>query len=158
VHYVTGAKFPLNAVAAGGKFRFKGDEYTNPDSVEIALEYPEGFFVRYCSTFGTNANSFLKFIGTKGVMDASVWNKPWVLSGQGSTEPDRLQPGAEIPPAEGPHHMKNFLECARSRQTATNAPIEAGYSHAIATLMADEAFITGRRMVYDPAKKTIHAG
>ncbi len=158
VHYVTGARFPARVTASGGKFRFKDDGYTNPDSVEIALEYPEGFFVRYCSTFGTNANSFLKFMGTKGVMDASVWNKPWVLSGQASPEPDRLQPGAQISPAEGPHHMKNFLECARSRQTATNAPIEAGYSHSIAVLMADEALMTGRRMVYDQAKRTIHAG
>lgn len=158
VHYVTGAKFPTRVVAMGGKFRFKDDEYTNPDSVEIAIEYLEGFLVRYCTTFGTNANSFLKFIGTKGVMDASVWNKPWVLSGQGSQEPDRIQPGAQVPPAEGPHHMRNFLECVRSRQIATNAPIEAGYSHAIATIMADEAFITGKRMVYDPAKKTVHPG
>ncbi|MCC6856989.1 MAG: Gfo/Idh/MocA family oxidoreductase [Bryobacterales bacterium] len=158
VHYVTGAQFPRSVVAAGGKFRFQGDEYTNPDSVEIALEYPEGFLVRYCSTFGTSANSFLKFIGTKGVMDASAWNKPWVLSGEGSTEPDRLGPGAVVPPAEGPHHMKNFLDCVRSRQTATIAPIEAGYSHSIATIMADEAFITGRRMVFDPARKSIHAG
>jgi predicted dehydrogenase len=158
VHFVTGAKFPSRVVAMGGKFRFKDDEYANPDSVEIALEYPEGFLVRYCSTFGTSANSYLKFFGTRGLMDASVWNKPWVLSGQGVQEPDRIQPGAQIQPVEGPHHMKNFLDCVRSRQTATNAPIEAGYQHAIATIMADEAFITGKRMVYDPAKKVIHAG
>lgn len=158
VHYVTGARVPHSVMAMGGKFRFKDDEYTCPDSIECVLEYPdEGFLVRYNSTFGTNANSYLKFIGTKGVMDASRWDKPWIVSGEGSSEPDRIQPGTTIPEVESTHHMKNFFDCVRSRQ-APNAPIQAGYSHAIATLMAEESFARGSRMVYDPVKRTIRAG
>lgn len=150
VHYVTGAKYPRRVTAMGGKFRFKEDGYTNPDSVECILEYPdEGFLVRYNSTFGTSANSFLKFIGTEGVLDATQWNKPWLM-----VRPKETQP---VPEVQGPHHMKNFFDCVRSRQ-APIAPIEAGYNHSIATIMADEALIRGVRMVYDPAKRTIHAG
>ena len=71
VHFVTGAKYPKRAVALGGTYRWK-DARTAPDSIEVILEYPEnGFLVRYNTTFGTNANSYLKFIGTRGVMDAN---------------------------------------------------------------------------------------
>jgi predicted dehydrogenase len=157
VHYVTGAKVPSSVVTMGGKFRFKEDEYTCPDSVECVLEYAqEGFLVRYNSTFGTGANSYLKFIGTKGVMDASNWSKPWTVSGEGSSDPDRIQPGTAVPQVESPHHMKNFFDCVRSRQ-APNAPIEAGFAHSIATIMADLSFTTGRKVTYDPAKNSIKA-
>jgi predicted dehydrogenase len=155
VHYVTGAKIPRSVVTMGGKFRFKDDEYTCPDSVECILEYPdEGFLVRYNSTFGTGANSYLKFIGTKGVMDASNWGKPWTVSGEGSNESDRIRPSTSIPQVESTHHMKNFFECVRSRQ-APNAPIEAGFSHAIATIMADISYTQGRKVTYDPVKRAI---
>ena len=141
----------------GGKFRFKDDEYTCADSIECVLDYPdEGFLVRYNSTFGTGANSYLKFIGTKGVMDASNWSKPWTVSGEGSSEADRIQPGTTIAQLESPHHMKNFFDCVRSRK-APNAPIEAGFSHSIATIMAELSYTTGRKVTYDPVKRTIKA-
>jgi predicted dehydrogenase len=155
VHYVTGAKFPKHVTAFGGTYRWK-DERTAPDSFEAILEYPEGFLVRYNTTFGTDANSFLKFFGTRGVMDATNWADPWVLAPQ-EGEPDSVRPGTTIPQLESTPHMKNWLECLRSRKEPA-APIEAGYQHAVATLMADESWVRGTRMVYDPAKRQIHAG
>ena len=157
VHYVTGAKYPRRAVALGGIYRWK-DARTAPDSIEVVLEYPEeGFLVRYNTTFGTNANSYIKFIGTRGVMDASRWDAPWKLSGEGSGEPDRIAPGARIAELESTHHMKNWFECMRSRKQP-NAPIDAGYAHAVAVIMADEAYIRGSRVVYDPARRVIREG
>jgi hypothetical protein len=32
-----------------------------------------------------------------------------------------------------------------------NAPIETGYAHAVACIMADEAYVRGVPMVWDPA-------
>jgi len=55
------------------------------------------------------------------------------------------------------HHMKNFLDCARSRQQPI-APIEAGYAHSVAVIMADEAMMSGRRMVYDAAARDVRPG
>lgn len=157
VHAFTGAKYPRRAITMGGTFRWK-DEYTNPDSVETVLEYPEeGFLARYCTVFGTNANSYMKVIGTRGILDCTAWKGEMILSGQGSQEPDRLPPGAKVPPVEVPDHMLNFLECVRNRKQP-NAPIEAGYGHSIAVLLADESMVRGARMTYDPLKKTIHAG
>ena len=89
-------------------------------------------------------------------MDATRWGDPWVLSGQPG-EPDSLPPGAKIPEVESTPHMKNWLECLRTRKEP-NAPIEAGYQHAVACLMADESWVRGTRMVYDPATRKMQAG
>jgi predicted dehydrogenase len=152
VHFITGAKLPRSVTAMAGTYRWK-DSRTAPDSFEAILEYSEGFLVRYNTTFGTSNNSFLKFFGTRGVMDATRWSQPWVLSGQPG-EPDSLAAGARIPEMESTPHMKNFLECVRSRKQP-NAPIEAGYSHAVACLMADESWVRGQRVTYDAAKRKI---
>jgi len=159
VHYITGATVPKRVVALGGTYRWK-DSRTAPDSIETILEYPEeGFLVRYNTTFGTNAGSYLKFFGTRGVLDASRWSwtEPFQLTGEGSGEPDRLEPGAHIPIVESTPHMKNWLDCLRSRKPPI-APIEAGYTHSVAVIMADEAYFRGVRMVYDPAKRAIRPG
>jgi predicted dehydrogenase len=157
LHFVTGAKYPARVVALGGIYRWK-DERTAPDSIEVVMEYPEErFLVRYNTTFGTNANSFLKFIGTRGVMDATNWNKAWLLSGDGFPEPDRIPAGARIPEIESTPHMKNWFECLRSRKPP-NATIDDGYNHAVACIMADEAYVRGKRMVYDPTRRAIHEG
>jgi predicted dehydrogenase len=152
VHFVTGSKLPKKVTAMGGTFRWK-DSRTAPDSFEAVLEYEEGFLVRYSTTFGTSSNSFLKFFGTRGVMDATRWNQPWVLSGQPG-EPDSLPGGARIPEVDSPPHMKNFLECVRSRKQP-NAPIDAGYQHAVACLMADESWARGQRVGYDAARRKL---
>ena len=147
VHYITGASLPRRVTALGGTYRWH-DARTAPDSVEVALEYPEGFLARYATTFGTDANSFLKFFGTQGVLDATRWGEPWVLTGAATRE---------IPPVESVPHMKNWLQCLRTRK-APNAPLEAGYAHAVACILADEALVRGKRMIYDPVAQFIREG
>ena len=157
VHYITGAPYPTRATALGGIYRWK-DARTAPDSIEVALEYPEqGFLARYSTTFGTGNNNFMKFFGTRGVMDATKWNAPWTISGEGLPDADRIPAGATIPPVESTHHMRNWFDCMRSRKTPA-APIDAGYSHAVACILADEAFARGRRMVYQPSSRAIKEG
>jgi len=158
VHYVTGASIPRRVVAMGGTYRWKG-AFDAPDSVEVVLDYPEDFLVRYCTVFGTGAGNYAKWFGTRGTLDAKSFSptQKWSVSGQGSGEPDRIREDLEVVPVETPHHMQNFLDCIRTRQQPI-APIEAGYAHSVAVIMADEALITGRRMIYDPAKRDVVPG
>ena len=157
LHFVTGAKHPKRVVALGGTHRWK-DARTAPDSIEVVLEYPdEGFLARYNTTFGTGANSFMKFIGTRGVLDATNWGRPWVVSGEGSGEPDKVAAGTQIPDVPNTPHMKNWFECLRSRK-APAATIDDGFGHAVACIMADEAFVRGKRMLFDAAKRVIREG
>jgi predicted dehydrogenase len=159
VHFVTGAKFPVRATALGGVHRWKENRRDAPDSIEVVLEYPEGFLVRYSTVFGTGDCNYFKFIGTRGTIDAQRWSwtDPWTVTGQGSGEKDRIAAGTRLPEASSTPHMKNWLECVRSRKTP-NASIDAGYQHAVVCIMADEAFLRGKRMVYDPAKRLIREG
>lgn len=164
VHFITGAKLPCRAVALGWTYRWK-DSRNCPDSVECVLEDPEGFLVRYSTVFGTNAGSHLKFFGTRGVMDCgpapgrntAIRSEPFEVSGAGSQEPDRIPEGTRPPEAQGTHHTKNWLDCLRSRRTPI-APIEAGYAHSVAVILADEALVRGARMMYDPQKREIREG
>jgi predicted dehydrogenase len=157
-HYVTGLTTPRRVVALGGTYRWKS-AFTAPDSVEVALEYPEGILVRYCTVFGNGAGNFAKWFGTRGTLDARSLSprEKWMITGEGSGEPDRVRDPIQVPEPEMPHHMKDFLDAVRSRRQPV-APIDAGFYHSVAVIMADEALSSGRRMVYDPARREIQPG
>ncbi len=156
VHYLGDLKFPKRAVALGGIFRWK-DSYDVPDSVEVTFEYPEGFLVRYCTVFGNGAGNYAKWFGTRGTLDAKNLSarEHWIASGDGSGETDKLRAETPVPENKPVPHMQNFLECVRSRRQPI-APIEAGYAHSVAVIMADEALTSGRRVGYDHAKRELH--
>ena len=158
VHYVTGLGQPKRVVAMGNTYRWKG-AFDAPDSVEVALEYPEGLMVRYCTHFGNGAGNFAKWFGTLGTLDAKSLSsrETWVASGEGSGEPNKIAAPIDLPRPDTPHHMKNWIDSIRSRQQPV-APIEAGYAHAVAVIMADEALMSGRRMVYDPNRRDVIPG
>jgi predicted dehydrogenase len=155
VHFVTGLEFPKRVVALGNTYRWK-ETYDAPDSVEVALEYPEGLMVRYCTVFGNSANNYAKWFGTRGTLDAKSLSPrlPWVASAEGSGEPDKLAAPVEMPAGKPVHHMQNWIECIRTRSQPV-APIEAGYAHSVAVILADEAMQTGRRLGYDHSKREI---
>lgn len=121
--------------------------------------------VRYNTVFGTNANTFLRFIGTRGVTDCgpaqgrntTVRQEAFAITGEGSGEPDKIVRAVKLPDIAAVHHMKNWLDCVRSRKEPI-APIDAGLSHAVAVIMADEALVRGRRMVYDVVRREIREG
>ena len=48
----------------------------------------------------------------------------------------------------------NWYRCMRDG-TTPNASLDAGYQHAIASIMATMSYETGRRTRFDPAKRTI---
>ena len=55
------------------------------------------------------------------------------------------------------NHIRNWMECIRSRQQP-HAPVEAGYSHSIATIMANAAVHTGLKVTFDEKTQEIMAG
>ena len=51
-------------------------------------------------------------------------------------------------------HIRNWMECVRSRKQP-NAPVEAGYSHSIATIMTTAAVRTGGKATFDEATQQV---
>ena len=155
VHYIADAGPPKRASTMAGTYRWNRDGFDVPDTVETTLEYPDkGFLVRYCSTFGVRGHSYLKFFGTRGAMDATRWGEPFLVSGRTVEDEDRIREDESIPETESQPHMLDFLRCVRTRETP-NAPIEAGYSHSVAAILADESFVRGRTTEFDPKRRRI---
>jgi predicted dehydrogenase len=157
VHYITGARFPTSAVAQGGTFVWK-DKYnfTCPDHVQATWIYPEGFLVTYSTNFGNGDGNSFRIYGNQGVLNMVKWDAPTV-SGAGAYKKGSLDKEVPVEPVSRPDHYLDWLQCLRSRKTP-NASIDAGYQHAVAVIMAMEAFDTGRRQIYDAEKREIRAG
>jgi predicted dehydrogenase len=158
VHYITGAKFPTSVVCHGGTFTWKDDYgFTAPDHVQAQWIYPEGFMVSYSTNFGNGSGNTFKFFGDVGVLDAVNWSAPVMTAEGGRRNKGAIRgknPVEEVPTTD---HYLNWLECIRSREKP-NACIDAGYQHAVACLMAVQAYDTGRRQVYDHKKRRIREG
>ncbi len=156
-NYIVGTTLPVSCVAQGGTFTWKDEGFTCPDHAEATWIYPEGFMVSYTTNFGNSDGNVLKIYGDQGTIDLTSWQAP-TYSSAGAIKPSALpKEPTPVPPVETPDHFLNWLQCLRSRE-ATNAPIEAGYNHCVPALMAMRAFDTGRRQIYDAAKREIREG
>ncbi len=158
VHYITSAKFPSHCVCLGGTFTYKDEHnFTCPDHVQALWIYPEGFMVSYSTNFGNGSGNSFKIFGDQGVLDMVQWTKPVLTAEGGAKRMGQIR--GRNPVKDVPHddHFLDWLKCLRSRQTP-NAPIEAGYQHAVACLMAVRSFDTGKRTIYDPARREIREG
>ena len=158
LHYIVGANIPTSAVAQGGIFTWK-DEYgfTCSDHCQATWEYPEGFLVSYATNFGNSDGNVLKIYGDQGTLDLTSWRAP-TYSSAGAIKASKAPKAAtKVKPVERPDNFLDWLECLRTRKTP-NAPIDAGYSHSVAVMMATHAMDTGKRQIFDPAKREIRDG
>jgi predicted dehydrogenase len=156
--YLTGSTLPSSCVCQGGIFTWKDENhFTCPDHVEATWIYPEGFMASYSTNCGNGSGSVCKVYGDQGVLDLTTWTKP-TFSSAGARQPSKL-PARDTPveAIDQPDHFLDWLLCLRSRKP-TIAPIEAGYEHSVAVIMAMKAFDTGRRQVYDPVNRALCDG
>ncbi|NJL34882.1 MAG: hypothetical protein HC893_14805 [Chloroflexaceae bacterium] len=125
--------------------------------MEATWVYPDGFMVSYVSNFGNGAGNVFKIYGDGGTLDMTDWDKP-VFANEGLAADKRRSAAKEdVAPMAMPDHMEDWLQCIRSRATP-NAPIDAGYQHSVASIMATLAMDSGRRQVYDAESRQILAG
>jgi len=155
MHYITNCGFPESCMCIGGVSYWKDEnKFTTPDNVIATWMYPEGFMVTSSNNFANGSGSSRKFYGDKGTLAVDNWNAP-TYSADGGPKRDRTIRGKnEVKPIERPDHFLNWLQCMRSGETP-HASIDAGYQHAIAVLMAVMSYDTGRKTVYDHAKRSI---
>jgi predicted dehydrogenase len=157
VHFITGAKFPESCVCLGGTYTWKDEhQFTLPDCVQATWTYPEGFLVSSSNNLGNSSGFVRNFYGDKGMLKADNWNAP-TYSDKGSPRRDgTIQGEKPVPSVDRPDHFLDWLQCIRNGGTP-HAPIEAGYQHAVAVLMAAEALKTGRKTTYDIKERIIRS-
>ena len=177
VHWFTGLAHPRSVAANGGIYQWK-DGRSNADTLTAVFDYGDdkkGFQVVYTSRFSNSAGGTKELYYSNGGMLNLDTNK--VTSEGGLREGEAKAMGMkanllesfELPKVEmatsantskdqsTSNHMLNWMECVRSRKK-THAPVEAGYSHAIATIMANAAFRTGLRATFDEKLQEVVCG
>ena len=147
---LVGDAYPSRAVAMGGTYVWLEREH--PDMLECVFEYPSGYLLRYSTRLANSTEGPVATVyGTNGTFDTdSLEARP---EGGG---PDRLQQPVPVEPGVTMGHMRNWLDCMRSRKDPA-ATVEMGHAHSVASIMAQEAYLTGRRHRYDPSTSVIAA-
>jgi predicted dehydrogenase len=180
VHWFTGLPHPRSVSANGGIYQWR-DGRTNFDTLTAVFDYgplddpKRGFQVTYGSRF-TNSAGGIKEIYYSNGGELNLDTRKVTPNG-GLTKGSAAEMGlkanliaeqslkgeaAETAAIMGTDpmtlaHLRNWLECLRSRKSP-HAPIEAGYSHSIATIMANAAARTGERVTFDEKQQEVMAG
>lgn len=181
VHWFTGLPHPRSVSANGNIYLWK-DGRKNFDTFTAVFDYgplddlTKGFQVTYGSRFTNSAGGTKEIYYSNGGELNLADNK--ITSNGGLEQSFASAMGMKanlLTPRDLPNqiqavtaantgadaltsgHMRNWMECLRSRQQP-NAPVEAGYQHSIATIMANAAARTGLRVTFDPKTQEVMAG
>jgi predicted dehydrogenase len=173
---------PLSVVAAGGRFHRKEGEI--PDTLQVSYTYPSFLFhysILSHNTYGLNGDvgaarfgSYgIQFHGTKGTLfvDRSGFRiTPQTTRQEEPNQPppmpttDSRQAGfyytSEILPEvsdssqqHGPH-VRNFLDCVKSRKRPV-ADVEAAHYTNTVCRLGNIAYRVGRKLQWDAAKEQV---
>jgi predicted dehydrogenase len=155
IHYVVDCGIPTSCMCIGDVLTWKDEHnFTVPDCVQATWMYPEGFMLRSSNNFGNGAGNTKKIFATNGTMDILNANAPSYSAEGGPKRDGKIRGKVDVTPIPRPDHFLNWLQCMRSGETP-HASIDAGYQHAVAVLMAVISYDTGKKTVYDPAKRKI---
>lgn len=162
VHFITGVQFPESCVSLGGTYYWKDEHaFTAPDQTHVLWSYPaspatkaEGLFVSCTTNTASSAGCIKRLYGDKGMLKFDSWTAPTFSPEGGGKRDGSIRGENPVQPVERPDHFLDWLQCMRNGGTP-NASIEAGYQHAVAVLMASKSYETGRKIIYDHAKREI---
>ncbi len=178
VHWFTGIHHPASVVANGGIYLWK-DGRTNFDTMTAAFEYNhpktnKGFQVLYTSrqtnddggtkeiyySNGGTLNLDTGKVGPEGGLTERYAREmkmkanllaPLTLTDEGGIE-TAANTGVD---KQTVAHMRNWMECVRSRNQKTNADIQAAYDHSVALCMTIAALHTGKKVTFDDKKQDV---
>ena len=181
IHWFTGLPHPRSVAANGGIYQWK-DGRTNFDTLTAVFDYgplddpSSGFQVTYSSRFSNSAGGIKEIYYSNGGELNLDTSKVTSKGGLAKKDADAMKLQANLLAdfkleGSGPAttaantgadelttaHMKNWLECLRSRKQP-HAPVEAGYQHSIATIMANAAARTGERVTFDEKAQEVMVG
>jgi predicted dehydrogenase len=155
-HWLLDLDHPTKAVSLG-EFIAAKDVWETPDTVQTILSYPGGVQVHYEGTFSNaRRGSHIEFMGTEATLyidrgrfevTPERGKKGQAISEIAATTPDYRGADFYDKPDGELLHVKNWIDCIRSRKPPT-APAEAGVSGAAAAHMANIALRTGQTAVW----------
>jgi predicted dehydrogenase len=152
INMILGSSYPTAVSCLAGKVDVNGSEV--PETVSMTIEYPENFLavftVGYKAMRYNGFNDQMKqFHGSKARFD--VGRESYVLYPQ-SNEVE-MRPSIDVKKpgsfdAATRAHVRNFLECVRSRTDPT-ATVEMGHATNVSLCMAVQSMRSGRRLKWN---------
>jgi predicted dehydrogenase len=154
VHFIADLGIPETCVCLGGVYTWKDEHrFTAPDQVHALWHYPDGLMISYSTNFGNSAGNVTRFGGDKGMLRLDWSNATYSADG-GINRDGSIRGENKVEPIEQTDHWVNWYRCMRDGKTP-NASLDAGYQHAVASIMATMSYETGRRARFDKVKRTI---
>ena len=137
---------PSTAVAGGGIYQYD-DGRDTPDNINLVLEYPEKVSVTFEASLTDTVpreSEDIVFIGTGGRLHIFRYGYRFLPANSKAPNDDIVVQGTRD------EHMKNFLDCVRSRKEP-NATVEQGHYGAMACHMGNLAYFQKRQVAWQPA-------
>jgi len=142
---------PKTVMSMGGKYALKDNRET-PDTQDALIDF--GSLYVQASVYHTSARPVegsgygIAFYGTNGTLR---------LLREGFhvfPEEGRIPPSQHDGSPQDEPHVRNFLDCVKSR-SLPDSPIQAGHLSAVPLHLANISFRLGRSVRWDPAKELI---
>jgi predicted dehydrogenase len=156
INMILGSSYPTAVSCQAGKVDVEGSEV--PETASMTIEYPENFLVVFtvcykAMRYNGFSDQMKQFHGSKARFD--VGRESYVLYPQ-SNEVD-MRPSIDVKrPGSFDEatraHVRNFLECARSRTDPT-ATVEMGHATNVSLCMAIQSMKSGRRLRWNAMTK-----
>jgi predicted dehydrogenase len=150
VHWYTGSPAPATAMTNGNRYVLHDLEC--PDTITCVLDYPKNFSVTYHGQMASNIDDGgMEIRGTKATMKLdrshlAIYPEGSELIGKlGSVEPEILIRSTHDGTID---HVRNFLDCVKSRKTPT-ANIRVAVDCANAAHIGNLAFKQERKVKWD---------
>ena len=152
--WALGVDYPTEAAGSGAKLYFDDDQQT-PDTLNVTFRYPGKmlqFELRIWNPYGMEgAENGVAIYGGDGMVQIAKWDRLWgykVFDNKGKLVKHEQSQGED----EG--HIRNFLDCVRSRQ-APNAEIEIGFTSVVHCHLANIVARTGQNVRYDAKANSV---
>ena len=160
VHWAMDVDAPTGIFAAGAKYHIHDNRET-PDNLEVTYEYP-GFMMNYSNrvlnNHGIDGHSYgIQFQGTQGTLfldRAGFEFTPEPLRVGDESAPSTEKPFKSEGSAQHFPHVRNFLDCVKSRQTPIS-DVEIGHRSTSAALLGNIALKVRQRIAWDGKKEEV---
>jgi predicted dehydrogenase len=144
VHLYMGERAPKSVVFAGGIFHDCRDDRTAPDTCNALFEY-DGFTVSFQSNaYGNPPEYGMTFHGSNGTLFVNRGRYEFTPAERGA-----LPIVQKIPGDITADHVRNFLDCCKSRKLP-NGDVGIASISVLAPLLAVQSYLEKRRLKFDP--------
>lgn len=149
VHMFMEQEVPISAVAAGGVYHYR-DGRTAPDTINVLLEYPGDWTATFEATLAPGiTGAGVEICGTQGRLMITRGRFEFYPAERGA-KPVIVQSDGD----QTIHHVRNFLDCCRSRKLP-NGDVLIGHRSAQASHLGNIAYVQKRRLKFDPLREEI---